>query len=255
MVNMTKFGPDRASARRLPLGLIGLFSLLALAGCTTTPVPDGINDPYEAQNRGFHQFNKELDTLVLRPAGNAYVTYVPQPVAIGVSNFADNMGLPGTVLNDILQLKIDEAAQNTGRFVLNSTVGLLGVLDPASQMGLLEKPTDFGETLSFFGMPEGAYVELPVLGPSTDRDMFGSLVDFIIDPTWLFIPRPLVYLSYGASVGTTVGDRGRYSATVDSILYDSADGYAQARLLYLENRRYQLGQPAMTDTFEDPYAQ
>ena len=255
MVNLTKFGPDRGSVRSLPLMALGLCGVLSMTACTTTPVPDAFNDPHEAQNRGIHEFNKELDTLVLRPAGNVYVRYVPQPVAIGVSNFAGNMGLPGAVLNDIFQLKIDDAAQNTGRFLLNSTVGLLGVLDPASQMGLLEKPTDFGATLNFWGMPEGDYIELPVLGPSTDRDMVGKAVDFFIDPTWLFVPRPLVYLSYGASVGATVGDRGRYSETIDSILYDSADGYAQARLLYLENRRYQLGQPAMTDTFEDPYAQ
>jgi len=255
MLIMTKIGPDGAMVCRGPLAALWLGGLLALAACTSAPVSDQINDPREAQNRGVHEFNKDMDRLVLKPVGAAYVSVVPQPIAIGVSNFADNMGLPGTVLNDILQLKLDEAAQNTGRFLLNSTVGLLGVLDPASAMGLLEKPTDFGATLNFYGMPEGAYVELPVLGPSTDRDMLGKAVDFVFDPTWLFVPRPLVYLSYGADVGATIGDRGRYSETYDSVLYESADGYAQARLLYLENRRYQLGQPAMTDTFEDPYAQ
>jgi len=218
MLIMTKIGPDRVLVRRLSLAVLGLCGFIALVGCTTTPVTDGINDPNEANNRGIHQFNKEMDTLVLRPVGTAYVTYVPQPVAIGVSNFADNLSLPGAVLNDLLQFKIDEAAQNTGRFILNSTVGLLGVLDPAGDMGLYKKPNDFGATLAFYGMPEGAYIELPVLGPSTDRDALGSAVDFFLDPTWLFVPRPLVYLSYGASVGTTVGDRGRYSATVDSIL-------------------------------------
>lgn len=235
--------------------MVCLCGLVAVAACTATPAPDVINDPNEAQNRSIHQFNKEVDTLALRPAGEAYVTYVPQPVAIGISNFSDNMGLPGTVLNNLLQFKIDEAAQNTGRFLLNSTVGLLGVLDPASEIGLYEKSTDFGATLAFYGMPEGAYIELPVLGPTTDRDMLGKAVDFFIDPVWLFVPAPLVWLSYGASVGTTVGDRGRYSETIDSILYDSADGYAQAQLLYLQNRRFELGQPATTDSFEDPYAE
>jgi phospholipid-binding lipoprotein MlaA len=85
--------------------------------------------------------------------------------------------------------------------------------------------------------------------------MLGKAVDFVIDPAWLFVPTPLVWLSYGASVGTTVGDRGRYSETVDSILFDSADGYAQAQLLYLQNRRFELGQTATTDSFEDPYAE
>lgn len=255
MVNMTKIGQGTVLIRCGLFRVLGLCGLAALSACTTVPAAEAINDPSEAQNRDIHQFNKEVDTLVLRPAGQAYVTYVPQPAAIGISNFSDNMGLPGTVLNNLLQFKIDEAAQNTGRFLLNSTVGILGVFDPASEIGLYEKPTDFGLTLAFYGMPEGNYVELPLLGPSTDRDMLGKAVDFVIDPTWLFVPAPLVWLSYGASVGTTVGDRGRYSETVDSILYDSADGYAQARLLYLQNRRYQLGQPETTDSFEDPYAE
>ena len=90
--------------------------------------------------------------------------------------------------------------------------------------------------------------------PTTDRDLIGSVLDFTLDPLRLFVPNPVRYLDYAAIGATTLGDRGRYSATVDSILYDSADGYAQARLLYLENRRYELGQPAMSDTFEDPYA-
>jgi len=255
MVNLTKIGPDRGSVRSLPVMAFGLCGLLAVAACTTTPAPDGIYDPHEAQNRDFHEFNVELDRLLLKPAGTAYVSTVPQPVAIAVSNFSSNMNLPGTVLNDLFQLKLAEAAQNTGRFVLNSTVGVLGIFDPATEIGLLEYPTDFGETLHLLGVPEGAYIEMPVLGPTTDRDLLGMTVDFLLDPLRLFVPDPLRYLSYGAAVGATVGDRGRYSATVDSILYDSADGYAQARLLYLENRRYQLGQPATTDTFEDPYAQ
>jgi phospholipid-binding lipoprotein MlaA len=256
MLILSKFGPVGFMLRSHLRVLPGLAALFLVAACTTTQAPQGIYDPQEAKNRDMHEINKDLDSYVLRPAGEVYVSFVPKPVALGVSNFASNMGLPGDVLNNIMQFKLDEAAQNTGRFLLNSTVGILGLFDPASAMGLYEKKTSFGDTLAFYGFPEGAYIELPVLGPSTDRDMLGSAVDFVIDPTWLFVPAPLVWLSYGASVASTVGDRGRYSETYDSVLYDSADGYAQARLLYLDNRRYTLGQTSTTDqSLEDPYAQ
>jgi phospholipid-binding lipoprotein MlaA len=256
MLNLSKIGPVGIDVRSPLRVACALGALLVVAACTTTPPPSGFDDPQEAKNRDMHEINKDLDSYVLRPAGTVYVSVVPKPVAQGVSNFASNMGLPGTVLNDILQFKIDAAAQNTGRFLLNSTVGILGLFDPSSAMGLYEKENSFGNTLAFYGMAEGQYIELPVLGPTTDRDLLGSAVDFFIDPTWLFVPAPLVWISYGANVASTVGDRGRYSETYDSVLYDSADSYAQARLLYLSNRRYELGQPdTSTDTFEDPYAQ
>lgn len=255
MLNLTKFGPDQGSVRSLPLMAFRLLGLLAVTACGPALAPNAINDPHEAQNRDFHEFNVALDKLILRPAGIAYVSAVPRPVAIGLSNFAENLNLPSEVINDVLQLKLDHAIQNTLRFAINSTIGLGGVLDPATALGTLEKPTGFGETLHVWGMPEGAYIEMPVIGPTTDRDLFGSILDFGLDPLRLFVPDPVRYFNYFAIGASTVNDRGRYSATVDSILYDSADGYAQARLLYLENRRFQLGQPAMTDTFEDPYAQ
>ena len=232
---------------------LALLATAALAGCGPAPVPTGINDPHEAQNRQFHAFNVDLDRALLRPAGKVYVKAVPSPVEVGISHFASNLDLPGMVLNDLLQLNLNGAAQNSLRFVVNSTVGLGGILDPASAGGLPAAPTDFGATLNAWGMPEGSYIEMPVLGPTTDRDLIGSIVDFVINPVRIFAPKPWPTVDLAAGVATKIGDRGRYSATVDSILYDSADGYAQERLFYLENRRYKLGQKS--NTFEDPYAQ
>jgi phospholipid-binding lipoprotein MlaA len=236
----------------VPLALMGFCALVA---CGPAPLQQGINDPNEAQNREFHDFNVQVDKAVLRPLGRGYVNTVPPDVAIVVANVADNLDLPGEVLNNVLQLRLDRAAQNTLRFALNTTLGFGGMFDPAADLGVIERPTDFGETLHVWGMPEGAYIEMPLVGPTTDRDLLGSIVDVATNPLRLFVPAKVVNLSTLTKLAAKIGDRGRYSETVDSILYDSADGYAQARLLYLDNRRFELGQTNSTDTFEDPYAQ
>ena len=113
--------------------------------------------------------------------------------------------------------------------------------------------TDFGETLHVWGVEEGPYVELPFVGPSTSRDTLGMIVDLMIDPVSIFLPEPERYVGIASKMVAKVGDRARYSETVDSILYDSADSYAQARLLYLQNRRFELGQVGDDSSFEDPY--
>lgn len=233
----------------------GVLVMAALAACGPAPAPEGISDPNEAQNRDFHRFNQALDTAVLRPAGKAYASVVPQPVAEGVSNFASNLDLPGMVVNDLLQAKPGDAAQNSLRFAVNTVFGLGGLFDPASAGGLPAADTDFGATLNAWGVPEGNYVEMPVLGPTTDRDFLGSIVDYAMNPVRLLVPAPERYVDTLAAVASRIGERGRYSETVDSILYDSADSYAQTRLLYLQNRRYKLGQTSNDQEFEDPYAQ
>jgi phospholipid-binding lipoprotein MlaA len=167
------------------------------------------------------------------------------------------------VVNGVLQGRPGPALQNTLRFVVNTTIGVGGLFDPARAMGIEGKPTDFGETLHVWGLPEGAYQELPLFGPSTDRDTVGAIVDLAMNPVRLAFPGRAGDAATVASFASTLGDRYRYSDTVDSILYDSADSYAQARLLYLQNRRYELGQTGGTtdgsdavfvDPYEDPYA-
>ena len=242
-------------ARNVPV--LSLFvGLLLLAACGPAATPIGIVDPNEAQNRVFHEANVAFDKAVLRPVATAYVNVLPDPVERGVANFADNLDVPGEVVNDILQFKLDHAFENTLRFAINTTVGIGGLFDPASALGVEGRKTDFGETLHVWGLPEGAYSELPLIGPSTDRDNLGILVDLVLNPIRLLIPSPESRIGTAAGIFAKIGDRGRYSATVDSILYDSADGYAQARLLYLQNRHFELGMSATSeDSFEDPYAE
>lgn len=230
------------------------FALFAaLCACVPGTASPQMNDPQEARNREVHAFNVALDKAFLRPAAVGVNAAVPDPVLRGVANFADNLDLPGSVLNDILQLRLGRAVQNTLRFAINTTVGIGGLFDPAGAMGLLADPTDFGETLHIWGADEGAYAELPLLGPTTDRDTIGALVDLALNPLRLIVPADRAYLPTAATVLATVSDRGRYLETFDSVLYDSADSYAQARLLYLQNRRFELGMTAGDDTFDDPY--
>ena len=231
-----------------------LTLLTALAACGAPEVAGGIYDPFEVQNRKIHAVNRKIDRAVLRPASGAYGTALPEPVRIGVGNFASNLSIPGTVVNDLLQLNLLDALHNTARFLVNTTVGLGGILDPATQGGIEPRDSDFGETLHVWGFGEGAYVELPLLGPSTVRDTFGGVVDLLLDPINTLVPAPERYLAPVVAVASKVGDRYRFRITVDSILYDSADSYAQSRLLYLENRRFRLGIEAeVEDLYEGLY--
>jgi phospholipid-binding lipoprotein MlaA len=238
-------------------GHLAAVTLLALAACTPAPPDGGMNDPFEATNRAVHQFNKDVDRAILRPAGQAAAA-LPEAIRIPVVNFSNNADLPGMVLNNVLQGDVGGAVQNTMRFIINSTVGVLGLADPAGAIGLTEVETDFGQTLAVWGVPEGAYVELPLLGPSTERDAVGTIVDFALDPLGeVGLNRlgngAMDRYDIGAWVAEQVIDRGTFGGTVDSVLYESADSYAQTRLLYLQNRRFELGESGQGG-YLDPYA-
>lgn len=235
------------------------MTCLLVAGACAVPgpgeAPDGIFDPNEAENRRVHEFNRKVDEKFLRGTGGGYAKAVPAPVRDGVSNFADTVSLPQTVVNQILQGRLGRASRNTLRFSVNATLGLGGILDVASDLGLPEDESDFGETLHVWGVPEGAYLELPFMGPSTERDAVGDFVDLFTNPLDYVIPSPQRRIGTAARVLDKVGERGEFGDTVDSVLYDSADSYAQLRLIYLQNRRYELGdEPAADEGYIDPEA-
>ncbi len=257
----THMSPENplVSARHRRIILITVcFGLLG--ACAQKQAPSGITDPMEAQNRQIHAFNLAVDKAILRPASGAYDSVLPRPVEDGIENFADNLDGPSDVVNSILQGRPKNAVENTLRFVLNTTVGIGGLFDPATALGIEGKSTDFGETLHVWGASEGNYVEFPLVGPTTERDLVGTLVDVAINPLRYVLPPREGNIATAAKVASKVGDRARYSDTLDSILYESADSYAQARLLYLQNRRFELGQTsgaqndeAFLDPYEDPY--
>ena len=238
---------------RKRIGAHAVVSLVVLGACATTQPGAAINDPYENTNRQIHAFNKDLDRTLLRPAGQIAAA-TPDEITTPITNFADNVGLPGMVANGLLQADIGGAATNTMRFLINTTVGVGGLFDPAGAIGLPEETTDFGETLAVWGVGEGAYVELPVFGPSTQRDAVGTLVDLVFDPLDQVGTAP--QLDYGtATRGADLAiTRGRLFDTIDGVLYDSADSYAQARIAYLQNRRFDLGEQAPAADVIDPFA-
>lgn len=235
------------------LAALGLVVTLGLGACGPAPLPpgDSIADRDEAQNRATHELNLVIDRALISPAAQGYGTVVPQPVRQGVSNFASNLNQPGYVLNNLLQFRLGDAVENTLRFAVNSTVGLGGLLDPATAMGLPAAETDFGETMHIYGFPEGDFAMLPFFGPSTTRDTVGTLVDFAINPVRIFVDTPESYYVTGSSVLGRFGDRYDFADTIDSVLYESADSYAQLRSLYLQTRRFELG--GSTVTYVDPY--
>ncbi|NBO21095.1 MAG: VacJ family lipoprotein [Rhodobacteraceae bacterium] len=238
-----------------------VFGALAACAAPVATAPNGINDPAEQVNRKVHALNTGLDRYALRPASKVYGAVVPVPVTIGLSNLSSNLNAPVEVANRLLQGRPVPALRTTARFFVNTLLGFGGLVDPATLWGLNRDDTDFGETLAVWGLGEGAYVELPALGPSTTRDAAGKLVDYAMNPTRLLTPPASDYVT-GVRIGTRIGDRARYSDTVDSLLYDSADSYAQSRLLYLQNRRFTLGEGSGAgpqdagafDPYEDPYA-
>lgn len=220
--------------------------LLALAGlvsaCGNSADGIGYVDPFEPQNRRIHAFNLAADDAVLKPASDVYGEGLSDGTRRRVGNFASNLGLPGAVVNNLLQLDLEGAARNSFRFLINSTLGLGGVNDPAGQdFGLPEEETDFGETLYKWGFGEGRYVELPLVGPSTERHTVGRVVDLFTNPLSYVIESPGNLVGPGSAVFARIGDRYEYSATIDALLYESEDSYAQARILYLQNRRFFLG--------------
>lgn len=234
---------------------IVFLCLLAVSACgpATLPPGDTIADASEDQNRAVHRLNLSLDRALVGPASNAYGTAVPAPVRQGVQNFASNLNQPGYVLNDLLQLRIDDAMQNTLRFAINSTIGIGGLFDPASAIGVPAAETDFGETMHVYGLGEGDYHVLPVFGPSTTRDSVGLIVDFAMNPLRHVVEPPETGYLAGTRVLARFGDRHDFAGSIEDVLYRSEDSYTALRSLYLQNRRFELrGEEA---EYFDPYAE
>lgn len=227
--------------------------LAGLAACAPRLDAPEISDPYEAQNRQMHALNAAIQRDFIAPlkgdgGGAGLSPELTQPIV----NFADNVAGPGMVLNGLLQGNIGSAATNAVRFLLNTTVGVGGLFDPADAIGLTEVETDFAQTLAVWGVPEGAYLELPLIGPSTERDVAGKIVDFLIDPLDRFGTPPQRVWGTGAKLAARAIKLDQYGDTINEVLTESADSYAQQRLVYIQNRRYELGTTPETESF-DPY--
>ncbi len=230
---------------------------LALLGACGAPDPAVTRgapyDPYEQSNRLNHERNKRIDRAVLRPVAAGYSAFVPDDVETVISNFSTNLSLPGAMVNNILQGNGVGLTSDFYRFLVNSTLGLGGLIDVATDLNMPAKSdADFGQTLYVWGVHEGPYVELPLLGPSTSRAAAGRVVDLFTNPLGYAIEDPEAYYALGARGARALSGRGRYSESIDSVLYDSADSYAATRSLYLQNRRYKVGSSG-SGAYLDPY--
>ncbi len=196
-----------------------------------------INDPFEGLNRVLFFINDGLDTMFLRPIAVAYTTFIPAPVRRGVDNFMANVATPVTLSNDILQGEWQRAGITAKRFVINSTVGLGGLVDYAATQGLPKHTEDFGQTLAVYGVDSGPYIFVPILGPSTPRHLVGRAVDLLSDPwTYILYHRSLlVQLAPKAVVGASY--RGRNDVALNSIKETSGDYYTSIKNLYSQSRR------------------
>lgn len=197
----------------------------------------GIYDPWERYNRKVHRFNNAADRLVARPAARAYVKIVPAPVRSGVSNVLENLGQPATVVNALLQGNVKHSAQALGRFLVNSTIGMAGIFDPASRMKLPERDEDFGQTLATWGWRRSRYFELPFFGPSTVRDAFGIAGDSPLQPV-SYVEADRIRL--GLKAISLIDKRTRLLA-FDSLKDEVADDYLLVRDAWAQRRTFQIG--------------
>ena len=235
---------------RSHLLLLTALLLGNLAGCATPPPasdPEAVadfkdtNDPIEPANRVFYAINDGLDTVILRPAAQAYRFVLPHPVRIGVHNLLSNLGTPVQLGNDMLEGKPQRAGDTTMRFLINTTVGVLGVFDLAKDWGYPDHETDFGMTLALWGLPEGPFLFLPVLGPSNPRDAVGFGVDQVIDPfTWVGKGVAVRALDWSRVGVGAIDERERHLDDIDNIKKTALDPYATFRSLYRQHRQAKI---------------
>lgn len=174
---------EKALLRRFPIGIGLAIFVVALFGCATVdPEYRDPGDPFEGFNRAIYRFNEELDRFVLKPIARGYQAVVPAPVNRGVTNFFSNLDDVGSAINNLLQLKLNRAVSDLGRVVVNTTVGLLGFMDVASNINLPKYGEDFDQTLGAWGLPTGPFIVLPLLGPSSARGVVGLVGDWYTDP-------------------------------------------------------------------------
>ncbi|MEW9573490.1 VacJ family lipoprotein [Rhodanobacter sp. Si-c] len=224
----------------LPRRGLALLAAVLLAGCAIAP--PRTDDPLQKVNRKVYAFNDTLDKAVLRPAAVGYRKVTTPGMRRSVNNFFTNIELPVTVANNLLQARPSQALGNTGRFFINLTIGVGGLFDPATKMGLPLQTTDFGITLARWGVPDGDFVMLPLLGPSTVRDMWRYPVD-----GYFFDPLSLIAQNHGFNFGEYYLPQVLYVISMRSQLIDAEgflqtayDPYAFLRDAYRQRRLYML---------------
>ena len=213
-----------------------LVIAILLAGCSSTNT-DGVYDPFEPVNREIFEFNHALDKNAALPAATYYKHALPDDLRGGVHNFLSNLALPVTFANDVLQGEFTQAGYAVCRLGVNTTVGVLGVMDPAADWGCITHDEDFGQTLAVYGVPGGPYLVIPLLGSSLPRDALGKIfVDHYFNPLGYVTYRGKYYVSLGQNVIKLVDARSRAVSALHEVERTSIDYYAAMRRLHVQRR-------------------
>ena len=198
------------------------------------PVPD----PLEPANRAFFGFNRKLDDWFWSPVTRAYQFVTPEPARRGIRRALRNLNTPIFFVNNLLQLRLRDAGETLGAFALNSTLGIFGLLEPSKEAGWEAHPADFGQTLDLVGVGSGPYVVVPILGPTTVRDGFGSAVDRFFQPLNYVIPIVPIQLLWGGGAGLSL--REESSDKLDALEKSSVDFYSVMRSAFLQSREKEI---------------
>ena len=229
---LTKLSRSKPSGSRAAV----LASVIAvgLAGCASVP-PEyrDPNDPWQPYNRAMFKFNTDFDNAFVKPTAQAYQKITPEPVNRSVSNFFGNVADLTSAVNNLLQFKLSRAGSDVGRVLVNTTVGVLGLFDVATNIGIPSYKEDFGQTLGYWGFANGPYFIMPVIGPSTVRDTFGFAGDVVLDP-FFSVNKEEIYWGF---VGLRVVDKRAGLLTASDIFEEAAiDPYSFVRDAYLQQR-------------------
>ena len=237
-----------ASALRFGLSNLCLLSALILSACASHPsteqqqvtaYEEEFHDPLEDTNRKIFEFNQFVDRNAIVPAAKAYRAALPDPVRDSLRDFLNNLREPLIVVNDTLQGQFESAGKDLARFVVNSTVGMAGTVDVMGRWGVPYHEEDLGVTLGTWGVPEGPYLVVPILGPSTPRDLGGQVAEGFGDPFNLIVtgnPWTLYWIPFVRGTVAGIDTRSRYIETLADIERTSLDYYATIRSLYRQRR-------------------
>ena len=220
--------------------------------------PEEVKDCFEKVNRGIFAFNQALDQTIFEPVAKGY-RYIPSPIRSGTSNALSNLTNLITIPNNLLQGDIKAAGVNTARFAVNTTLGILGIFDPAAAFGLEKKEKeDYGQTMGKWGVGPGCYVVLPILGPSTVRDAAGTVANFVGGDPWfnVTVANDTNYFNesdyYGTRITGGIDFRAKNIDSFDNLEKNSIDFYASIRSLYLQDRQQKiLNSNQTTNTMDD----
>ena len=204
-------------------------------------------DPLESRNRSIYTFNENLDEVILEPSADVYDYITPNILQKGFNNFFYNVNYPITIINQLLQGNIEEALQDTLRFTINSSIGVFGLFDPASNMGLLQHDEDFGQTLAVWGVKEGPYLMLPFFGPKTLRSLTGDFTDVLFNP---LLNINDTNLKIKVNLINILQDRSDLS-TLEEELDNSFDPYQYIKDSYIQNRIYKIHNGVITEDDEE----